>query len=228
MNLKEYQQNLKNALLKNSYNKVQVDNKVIKGGGSFVNQKPLFDTGIIGPSSYGEDVRQFQHLYNSVIRPKTREVFKQPITTGRKPRKTKLSPKPLYPDSDSDDDSDNDDNNNVLVQGGKMNFIKSLKGIGNTVGKVVLSESLKPVGRAIGDSIVSSGKALFNPATMATVGEGALEEAPLVLAAAGVKKKRQVSEKTKRRHELIKKLMKQHHCSLADANSYISKHNLKY
>lgn len=58
-----------------------------------------------------------------------------------------------------------------------------------------------------------------------------LEEAAPLLLAAGVKKprkKRQVSEKEKRRHELIRKIMKKHGYTLAEASKAIKQHNIDY
>ncbi len=57
------------------------------------------------------------------------------------------------------------------------------------------------------------------------------EVAPLALLAAGMKKPRrtrQVSQKEANRHALIRKLMQQHGCSLAEASKYIKEKNLAY
>ena len=52
-------------LLEQHNDLLKIDKQVIKGGGSFIDEKPLFDTGILGPSSYGENVHEFKHLYNA-------------------------------------------------------------------------------------------------------------------------------------------------------------------
>ena len=56
---------------------------------------------------------------------------------------------------------------------------------------------------------------------------------PLMLATSGSgmkkpKQKRQQSEKQKRRHALVSKLMREHGCSLGDASKYIKEHNIDY
>lgn len=57
------------------------------------------------------------------------------------------------------------------------------------------------------------------------------EEAPLMMMAAGMKKPkrtRQVSEKEKNRHALIRQLMNKHGCTLAEASKHIKEINLSY
>lgn len=57
------------------------------------------------------------------------------------------------------------------------------------------------------------------------------EAAPLMLMAAGMKKPkctRRVSEKEANRHALVRKLMKQHGCTLGKAWKHIKEENLSY
>jgi hypothetical protein len=42
------------------------------------------------------------------------------------------------------------------------------------------------------------------------------------------KRTRTVSEKEKRRHALVRKLMQQHGCSLAEASRHIKENNIQY
>lgn len=110
--------------------------------------------------------------------------------------------------------------------GGKFNFVKSLKSVGKTIEHVAapiaktVVKGVVNVGtnKAIG-SIVDRGIALAtNPAVDAGLEEGA----EVAMMAAGIKRKRKPS----RRNLIIGKLMKGGMC-MAQANAHIKKHGLK-
>lgn len=142
---------------------------------------------------------------------------------------------PFIKTSNSDDESD------PHIYGGS--FVKSLKHFGIQLGKETSKATIKIGANELGKSIVNTAKdvgtSIKNGAVdmmnqAPAVAEEALpvaeevgEIAPLALAG-GMKKKRQVSEKMKRRGELIKKIMKKYGCSLAEASKHIKEHDLKY
>lgn len=118
-------------------------------------------------------------------------------------------------------------------EGGKFHFVKSMKHFGKELGtglkKAGISEVSKEVAKA-GVKFVkdNAGKLLTTVEEAAPILE---EEAPLALMAAGMskpKRSRQVSEKEKNRHALIRKLIKEHDCTLAEASKYIKENNIKY
>lgn len=145
-------------------------------------------------------------------------------------------------DSDSDLDSDSDSDSDNKLSGGKINFIKSLKKVGNTIGN-----DLKQTGQTVGKAVVkevskkgmqqlSQGIQKYGSQALKQAGQYASqfgaeaipmaeEEAPMLLAA-GVKKPRKMSEKQLKRHALIRKLMKKHGMTMIEANKAIKEHNL--
>jgi len=124
------------------------------------------------------------------------------------------------------------------VEGGKFHFVKSMKHLGHSV---------QQTGEQFGTALKKAG---INEATKAIAQEGvkyaknsigqlmtgealpvAEEAAPMMLMAAGMKKPkrtRRVSQKEANRHALIRKLMQQHGCSLAEASRHIKEENLDY
>jgi hypothetical protein len=140
-----------------------------------------------------------------------------------------------YHDYDDDNYSD-DDNDNHEFHGGRFNFIKSMKHLGNSMKNegVKLGKDALKTGIDAGKQIAKS--KLKNYAMDAAKGLVAAspemeEAAPLLLMAAGMKKprkKREVSQREKNRHELIRMLMKKYDCSLAEASKHIKEKNLKY
>jgi len=88
-----------------------------------------------------------------------------------------------------------------------------------SVGHQVLSEALNSGKTALQNQIVSRYGA--SPENIAEM----IPEAALVAAAGKPKKKRKVSEKTKKRHEMIRKLMREKGMTLPEASSYIKKHS---
>ena len=140
-----------------------------------------------------------------------------------------------------DSDSDNDDSENEIIGGGSKSFVHSMKKLGHSIShnKIVkgavkgIVKTGKQVGTAVANEAKKEGtKFVVNGLKdMAMGATGAVATNPeLLLLAAGVKKpkqKRVLSEKQKRRHALIRELMKENHCSLAEASSHIKQHNLQ-
>jgi hypothetical protein len=123
---------------------------------------------------------------------------------------------------------------NQQLVGGKMhkfNFVKSMKHIGSAlkvgtdVAKNVVKSGVKQLTDA-GVNAIKSGLETYAP----TIGMDAVETAPLLLAAGMKKPKRarKVSQREMNRHALIRKLMNDHGCSLAEASKHIKQNSLDY
>lgn len=123
------------------------------------------------------------------------------------------------------------------VHGGKFNFVKSMKHFGKDFGhamkkagineatKVIAQEGVKFAKNNIGKLVQGAEEVLPEALPVAE------EVGPMALLAAGMKKPkrtRKVSDKEKRRHALVRKLMQEHHCSLAEASKYIKEENIEY
>jgi hypothetical protein len=128
-----------------------------------------------------------------------------------------------------------DVDNTGLYQGGKGSFFRK---IGHVLAPVVkaVSPYVKQVGRdikSIGHQVLSealnSGKSALQNQIVSHYGaspENIAEMIPEAAMAAAGKKRRRVSEKTKKRHDLVRKLMREKGMTLPEASSYIKKHNL--
>lgn len=95
------------------------------------------------------------------------------------------------------------------------NVTRGISHVAKDVGHEVLKQGVKKLGNYALDALEQEGPMLA-------------EEAPMLAMGAGMRKKRVVSAKMKRRHAIIKKLMKEHGLTMTEANSYITKHNIKY
>jgi hypothetical protein len=136
---------------------------------------------------------------------------------------------------DISDESDESD----IEEGGKIHFMKSFKKLGDVVkntgseiADTAKKAGLNAVSKEVANQATSAVKSLAkNAMTYAPEIElGAEESAPLLLAA-GMKKprkRREVSQKEKNRHALIRSLMNKHGVSLAEASKHIKQNNLKY
>jgi hypothetical protein len=128
-------------------------------------------------------------------------------------------------------------------KGGKFNFVKSMKHIGHDIGegtkKVAIGLVAKEAGTQLVKGLSSGAKAIGNAASsaasslVASAPEDAVvaEEAAPLLMACGMKKPkrtRKLSQKEVNRHALIRKLMSQHKCSLAEASRHIKENNIQY
>jgi hypothetical protein len=140
-------------------------------------------------------------------------------------------------DESSDESSDSSsDEEEPAIQGGKFHFMKSMKKFGNDFGTSLKNAGIKEATNAIAKEGVSFAKK--NIGSLVSGAEQVLpealpiaEEAAPLLLAAGMKKPRRtriVSDKEKCRHELVRKLMNKHGCSLSEASSYIKEKNLEY
>jgi hypothetical protein len=113
--------------------------------------------------------------------------------------------------------------NHDEISGGKFNFLKSFKKVGDGV------KTVATIAKA-GKDIYNVGKSIAS--SMKTVAPIAEEEMPMALEMAGSmkkpRKKREVSTKEKNRHALIRKLMKEHGLTLAEASKHIKENNLSY
>lgn len=93
-----------------------------------------------------------------------------------------------------------------------------------------VTHGISHVAKDVGHEVMKQGvKKLASSALNALEEAGPMmaEEAPMLMAA-GIKQKRTVSAKMKKRHAIIKKLMKEHGLTMTEANSYITQHNIKY
>jgi hypothetical protein len=137
-----------------------------------------------------------------------------------------------------------DHHHSDLVQGGKFNFWKAVKGAFKHVGHVlepIAKDALhetKNFAIDIGNKAKSEptkfGNDALNQAKSKLIDKlqsslpSSLEEGVTLGAesGAGLKKKRKVSPKMAKRHALVRKLMKEHHMSLPEASAYIKHHGL--
>jgi len=123
------------------------------------------------------------------------------------------------------------------VNGGKIHFVKSMKNFGKDFGhamkkagineatKVIAQEGVKFAKNNIGNLINGAEEVLPEALPFAE------EVGPMALLAAGMKKpkrSRKVSDKERRRHELVRHLMQKHGCSLAEASRHIKENNIEY
>lgn len=207
MDLKDYQNRIKQALLSGQYNEMKV-NKRIKGGGSKINQKPQasFDR----QPACQDNINEYKNVRELYV--PTRQ------TRPRIARKTK---------NVMDDMEDLDTVNN----GG--NFMKSFKKAfkplthtvvqeTNNVGKVLVSKGAKALEKKGLNAIEKFGETALKQAP--TV----IAENPELLAMGMTKKPRKQSDRMKRRGELIRKLMNQNHMTLPEASRHIAEQNIKY
>lgn len=148
----------------------------------------------------------------------------------------------------------NQANVNVAVSGGKVNVGKALKHLGNSIGKDIgkgvkvfkdtaISTGANLAGKEAGEYLYSglkdAGKSIMNyaPEIGEEAGMAVAENPELLLMAAGMekvkkekkeKRPRTVSEKEKRRHALVSKLMIKYNMSLPEASKLIKSKNLQY
>lgn len=143
---------------------------------------------------------------------------------------------------------------NVAVSGGKINVGKSLKHLGNSIGKdlgkgakmfkdTAIKTGATMAGKEAGEYLYSglkeAGKNMMNyaPEIAEEAGMTVAENPELLLAAAGMqkvkkekkeKRPRKVSDKEKRRHALVSKLMIKYNISLPEASKLIKSKNMQY
>jgi hypothetical protein len=124
-----------------------------------------------------------------------------------------------------------EDQSEDVVEGGKFHFMKSMKHLGKDLGTAVKKAGIGAVSKEIATTGVkyakdNIGKLMSGAEEMLPEALPVAEEAaPLMLMAAGMQKKpkrtRKISQKEANRHALIRKLMKQHKCTLAEASQHI-------
>ena len=153
-------------------------------------------------------------------------------------KKTKQKVKKMNKNEEMEDISDANDE----MEGGKIHFLKHMQKFGNSAlnfgkkaGKAISNEVIKQGAQQVGKYAIEAGKDFLSaaPEIAETVGAESLEYAPLLLAAGvekpmKVKRKRQLSEKEKRRHALVRKIMSEKSLSLPQASKYIKENNINY
>ena len=220
MNLQQYKNNIKNKLLAGLNNQSMIDNKIKNdrkpmksistndySGGSlkskgFVAKEHVLPSISFDPSYYGEDEDDKDLLENMYSKNNLNKL------EDKIPKKT-----------------------NKKITGGKINIGKDLHDIGTTFAKAGASVLGKEAGTSIVKGIKSFGSSVAEEAPIA--GEEALAVAPeATLLAAGMNKKpkrnRTISEKEKKRHQLIRQLMQKHNINLSQASKFIKSKNIKY
>ena len=169
-------------------------------------------------------------------------------------KRAKAKKKVVEESHDAQADEEEGDHDDDEIEGGKMHFLRHMKHFGRDIkhvaNKVGHSKAMKTIGKVATDTgkdiakvatsklakeagdqltnmAISTAKGLVTVAP--EVGEVALETAPVLLAGDMKKQpKRVLSDKQKRRNELIRKLMKQHGCTLGEASSHIKQNNIAY
>jgi hypothetical protein len=113
--------------------------------------------------------------------------------------------------------------------GGKIHFVKSLKSIGNSkivkgiikdIQKVAVKEGVKALKTGVKD--------LMTQQPMTSQQQIEIPVAEPVGGSIKKKTSRQLSDKTKRRHALIRKIMHEKKCTMVEANKYISQNKIEY
>ena len=242
MELKRYNQKIRDQLMGDVHAQVHKENQMCNGtyrAGSFAQRGKQLD------DQYDELIRRLQTYHGPKIslknhidsgydcHPASYIDVHPHDDLGGSIRKKKAYKK--HKDDSSDDDSDG-------MRGGKFNFIKALSHVGKEVvhvGKAVGSDAFNDVKKAAtivaksqldkqAAKAINYGTKTFMSTATAALPEVAEEAAPLALAAAGMKRTRKISAKEANRHALIRKLMQKHHCTMAEASKHIKENNIPY
>jgi hypothetical protein len=220
MNLQQYKNNIKNKLIAGLNQQSMIDNKIKNdrkpmksissnnySGGSlkpnkFVAKEHVLTSLSFDPSYYGEDQHDKDLLENMYSKNNLNKL------EDKTPRKT-----------------------NKKITGGKLNIGKDLHDVGMSFAKAGASIIGKETGTAIVNGIKNFGNSVASEAPV--IGTETAEVAPeAMLLAAGMNKKpkrnRTISEKEKKRHQLIRQLMQKHNINLSQASKFIKSKNIKY
>lgn len=253
MELRNYSNKLKNALISGYYNDIPIEN-IMRGGGA-LDGRVLTDMNY-QPSSYGAPMRKTRNMrpgphyldggketkLMKSLKRVGRNLGHKLIDEGEKIGNNLIKRSSNHLEKVGTKYIDNVASNQYnsipepqfesdYWEGGKSSaFVKSLKRVGNQLGKTAMSEGTKVGQTLIKTAAKNATKAgqqyinnLMNPQI--------IEENPELLAAAGFKKpkrKRILSAKEKARHELIRHLMSNKGLSFGEASHYIKAKNLKY
>ena len=200
MDLKQYKEMIKNQILDDVRKQIAKEHKIATG---------TYNT---------KHIASYEDIAKHIPKKMTKK------TTKKTTKKVAITP-PYEEDNDEDDDQ-------LEEQGGKIHFLKHMKGFGRSVakfgkkaGKAISNEVIKQGSQQLGKYALEAGKDFLTYAP-----EIAEEGAPLLLAGGMKKPKRTrvLSDKEKRRHALVRKVMNEHGYSLPEASKYIKQHNLNY
>lgn len=204
----DYNKKIAQIVLEAVHKYIDSEERLKRGGGSWKNEKPQS----IGAVNQPDSATPSNSLSGGKMKPATvlkdlgHEAQHIIAPVVRQMERSKATPKVEQPAKEAVKEE----------QGGKMNFVKTMKNVGKTVGKDVA----KVASSKLANSIVDQGiKVMTNPA----VDEGLETGAEVALMAAGMKKK----HKPSRRNLLIGEIMKKQHCTLAEASAYIKAKGLK-
>jgi hypothetical protein len=234
MDLKQYKLKIKNQLLQDLNNQAHVSKikettgKYISGGGALPDNKVHAEHVYLG-NNYGVGktpkhvVNKINNIYKDIPDNNKSYNIQTPLKqVQRLTKQSKVNMANGYAEEGGYIPHNIESVNHDEFNGGKFNFLKSFKKVGDGV------KTMATIAKGAKD-IYNVGKSIAS--TMKTVEPMAEEAMPLAEVAAGMKKprkKRQVSEKETRRHNLIKKLMKEHGLTLAEASKHIKQNNLSY
>jgi hypothetical protein len=233
MDLKQYKLKIKNQLLQDLNNQAKV-NKIkettgkFKGGGALDNK--VHAEHVYLGNNYGVGktpkhiVNKINDIYNDIPDNNKTYNIQTPLKqVQRLTKENRVNMANEYSEKGGYIPHNIESVNHDELTGGKFNFLKSFKKVGDGV------KTVATIAKA-GKDIYNVGKSIAS--TMKTVAPIAEEEMPMALEmAAGMKKprkKREVSTKEKNRHALIRKLMKDHGLTLAEASKHIKQNNLSY
>jgi hypothetical protein len=203
--------------------------KYMNGGGALLDNKVLAENVYLG-NNYGigktpkHIVNKINDIYNDIPDNNKNYNIQTPLKqVQRLTKQNKINMANGFAEQGGYIPHNIESVNHDEISGGKFNFLKSFKKVGDGVKTVAtIAKAGKDIYN-VGKSIASSMK------TVAPVAEETLPMAAEV--AAGIKKprkKREVSTKEKNRHALIRELMKEHKLTLAQASQYIKQNNLSY
>ncbi len=199
MDLKQYKEMIKNQILDDVRKQIAKEHKIATG---------TYTT---------KHVPQYEDIAKHIPQKMTKK------TTKKTTKKVAIPPP---------SEEDSEDDNELEEQGGKVHFLKHMKGFGRSVAKFG-----KKAGRTISNEVIKQGSqqlgkmALEGAKDFMTYAPVVAEDALPLLLAGGMKKpkrKRLLSDKEKRRHALVRKVMKEHGCSLPQASKHIKENNLTY
>jgi hypothetical protein len=233
--LKQYKMKIKNQLLQDLNNQAKVSKikettgKYMNGGGALPDNKVHAEHVYLG-NNYGVDktpkkiINKINDIYNDIPDNNKNYNIQTPLKqVQRLTKQNRVNMANEYSEKGGYIPHNIESVNHDELTGGKFNFLKSFKKVGDGV------KTVATIAKA-GKDIYNVGKSIAS--TMKTVAPIAEEEMPMALEmAAGMKKprkKREVSTKEKNRHALIRKLMKDHGLTLAEASKHIKQNNLSY
>ncbi|RZK47908.1 MAG: hypothetical protein EOO99_11980 [Pedobacter sp.] len=236
MDLKKYKENIRNQLLNGVRAQMKKDEMMAQGNFKSTSkmtlpkQKPVLTDINFEPDYYGEDFSDNDAIaerFSDIKITKPRGV-KKPLINKRLAMKERELSTPKVPTVIMGGSIECDDDDDCEIVGGKFNFVKSISKFGKDMGKTINNEVIKQGSKEIVKSGMNFAKdGIKNFMKVAPEAEA---EAPMMLMAAGVKKKRtrKMGQRELNRQKLIREIMIKYSVTLPEASKLIKENNLSY